>query len=150
MEEVACWKKKKEEVVTESRKDLKKVVEILKKEKDAIALELKDAKNNADYIGKCPNCGKDLVIRVSRNNKQFVGCSGYPRCTTTYPLPQKKKIEKTDAICERCGHSIIKIINGRQSYEMCLNHNCITKKEYKENQNNKNNKETKKDKKDKE
>jgi len=28
---------------------------------------------------KCPECGKDLLVRQSRRG-QFVGCSGYPKC----------------------------------------------------------------------
>lgn len=130
MEEVACGKKKKEEIVDQSRKDLKQIVATLIKEKDSIANELREAKNNTDFIGKCSVCGQNLIIRMSRNNKQFVGCSGYPKCTNTYPLPQKKRIEKTDKNCESCGCPIIKIINGRKTFEMCLNHKCETKKEY--------------------
>ncbi len=133
MEEVASGKKQKTEIVNNSRKDLKEIVSTLIKEKDSIANELREAKNSADFIGKCNVCGKNLIIRTSRNNKQFVGCSGYPKCTNTYPLPQKKRIEKTDKVCERCNHPIIKIVNGRKSFEMCLNHKCETKKEYFEN-----------------
>ncbi len=130
MELVASGKKNKQEIVNSCRIDLRKIVGVLIKEKDEIGKELREAKKNTDNIGPCNVCGKELVIRMSRNNKQFVGCSGYPKCTNTYPLPQKKKIEKTDRNCERCGCPIIKIINGRRSFEMCLNHKCETKKEY--------------------
>ncbi len=133
MEEIACGKKDKKEVVDVSRETLRNVVKILIKEKDNIASEIRDAKNKQDFLGKCVVCGKNLVIRTSRNNKQFVGCSGYPKCTNTYPLPQRKRVEKTDKVCEVCGCPIIKIVNGRNSFEMCLNHKCETKKEYFEN-----------------
>jgi DNA topoisomerase-1 len=34
----------------------------------------------------CPECGQKMVIRAGRNG-QFLGCSAYPRCRTTQPLP---------------------------------------------------------------
>ena len=35
---------------------------------------------------KCPKCGKPMVVRTSKFGK-FLGCSGYPKCKTTLPLP---------------------------------------------------------------
>ena len=29
---------------------------------------------------KCPECGADLVIKVSKKKRKFVGCSNYPKC----------------------------------------------------------------------
>jgi DNA topoisomerase-1 len=40
---------------------------------------------------KCPECGKDLIQRVSKKRRTFYGCSGYPDCkflTNFKPLPQ--------------------------------------------------------------
>jgi len=40
---------------------------------------------------KCPNCGKDLIQRVSKKRRTFYGCTGYPDCkfiTNFKPLPQ--------------------------------------------------------------
>jgi len=52
---------------------------------------------------KCPNCGKDMVLRKSMYGA-FYGCSGYPRCKTIIQLdgtvqdynkkPTKKKTTK--------------------------------------------------------
>jgi DNA topoisomerase-1 len=45
----------------------------------------------------CPNCGKELVQRMSKKRHVFYGCSGYPDCTfATYlkPIPQP---------CPKCG-----------------------------------------------
>ena len=36
----------------------------------------KDIDNNI-----CPRCGGKLVLRTSRDGRQFYGCSNYPRCT---------------------------------------------------------------------
>jgi len=54
---------------------------------------------NRDYqvIGKCPECGKALLIRQHTKpdglTSRFVGCIGYPNCTASYSLPQKGGIE---------------------------------------------------------
>jgi DNA topoisomerase-1 len=45
----------------------------------------------------CPECGSELVERVSKKKRTFYGCSSYPECTfaTNYkPLSQK---------CSKCG-----------------------------------------------
>ena len=36
----------------------------------------------------CPECGKPMLIRVNgKTGTEFLGCSGYPECTATQPLP---------------------------------------------------------------
>jgi DNA topoisomerase I len=130
MEEIAAGKKDKKEVVNENRDYLKKIISILKEEKDKISEELRTAAKSDDIIGICQICKKPLLIRISRNNKQFIGCSGYPKCRNTFPLPQNRKVQKTDKICEYCNNPIIKVLNGRRSYEMCINPKCKSKEEY--------------------
>ena len=36
---------------------------------------------------KCPECGKPMLIRMSRRGP-FQGCSGYPECKKTLPAPR--------------------------------------------------------------
>ena len=43
---------------------------------------------------KCPECGHDLVRRVSRYGKSFVGCSNYPKCRYIQKAPKAKKEEE--------------------------------------------------------
>ena len=43
----------------------------------------------------CPRCGKPLVERVNRETqKPFWGCSQYPQCTYTQPVPESVKLRK--------------------------------------------------------
>ncbi len=78
-----------------------------------------------DYVGKCPKCGGDLVIRQSRNGKRFIGCSNYPDCDVTYPLPQKGKVIPTGETCPYCGAPLIIIRRkGRKDWKICPNMNC--------------------------
>ena len=55
-----------------------------------------------DVVGPCPECGKDLKTLHSRAGKRFLGCSGYPECKRTYPLPQFGTIFPTGDLCELC------------------------------------------------
>ncbi len=55
--------------------------------------------------GQCPKSGHDLLIKSSPKTRgQFVGCSGYPDCDVTYPLPQGK-IEAVDELCPIVRHA---------------------------------------------
>lgn len=40
-------------------------------------------------VKRCPECGRPLVERVNRqNNTTFLGCSNYPECRHTEPIPE--------------------------------------------------------------
>jgi DNA topoisomerase I len=80
-------------------------------------------------LGKCVKCGGDLRAIRSRANKQFVGCSGYPDCKATYPLPQEAKIMPLGKACEKCGTPMIRVIRkAKKPFEMCIDPACETKK----------------------
>ncbi|WP_297898880.1 DNA topoisomerase I [Methanobrevibacter sp.] len=40
-----------------------------------------------EIVGKCPDCGKDLIKRHGRYG-EFVGCSGFPKCKFTSSLEE--------------------------------------------------------------
>ncbi len=77
-----------------------------------------------DVVGKCPKCGGDLVIRQSKNGKRFIGCSNYPKCKVTYPLPQKGQVIPTGETC--CNGAPVVIIRkkGRKDWKICVDMNC--------------------------
>jgi DNA topoisomerase-1 len=68
---------------------------------------------------KCPDCGKNLVIKQSRRGR-FIGCTGFPDCRYTRSYIDEKTQSKIDegekAIegrkCPNCGESL-KIASGR-------------------------------------
>ncbi len=84
-----------------------------------------------DVVGKCPKCGGDLVIRQSKNGKRFIGCSNYPKCDVTYPLPQKGEIIPTGETC--CNGAPVVIIRrkGRKDWKICVDMNCEYNKGHK-------------------
>jgi DNA topoisomerase I, bacterial len=39
-----------------------------------------------EVVGKCPKCGKDLLLKTARTGSRFIACSGYPDCDYTEPF----------------------------------------------------------------
>lgn len=58
----------------------------------------------------CDVCGAPMVIKVSRRGR-FLGCSKYPECTNTKPLPSDKKKEEPQiaegVFCDLCGKPML-------------------------------------------
>jgi DNA topoisomerase-1 len=77
--------------------------------------------------GTCPKCGKDLRVIYSRAGKRFLGCSGYPECDQTYPLPQYGKFAPTGEKCPDCGAPVLQIWMRGQSWRSCANMECKSK-----------------------
>ncbi len=92
MDAIAEGKKTLEETVQESREMLFRVMEELEKDKEKIRTSIRNAQREQNLVGKCPVCGRDMVIRKSKKGKRFVGCTGYPSCNNTYSLPQEGSI----------------------------------------------------------
>ena len=87
--------------------------------KYSIAKEIKEAMDKQNYFGKCPNCGGNLIMRKSKYGKRFIGCSNYPDCKTTYPLPQKGAVFFEGEYCE-CGAPIITVIYKGKKWKKCV------------------------------
>jgi DNA topoisomerase I len=85
--------------------------------------------HKAFRVGTCPNCGSPLSIRYSRFGKRFVGCTGYPKCTVTYPLPQRGRLDTEEAPCPACRAPVVTAIEaGRRPWRLCINPECPTRK----------------------
>ncbi len=85
--------------------------------------------HRAFRVGTCPNCGSPLAIRYSRFGKRFVGCTGYPKCTVTYPLPQRGRLDTEEAPCPVCRAPVVTAIEaGRRPWRLCINPECPTRK----------------------
>ncbi|MFW6128386.1 MAG: DNA topoisomerase I [Halobacteriota archaeon] len=115
MDKIAEGKEQEEKVVKKSTQFLDEILSNIDKEK--LSKSLKEEVRKDKIIGKCPECGNDLVIRRTRgkNPKRFIGCSGYPNCNFTLPLPQKGTIYPTQDECDK--HKIKKIkIKTKKGY----------------------------------
>ncbi len=77
-----------------------------------------------DNFGKCPKDGGNLVVRQSRYGKRFLGCSSYPDCTMTYPLPQMGSLQATGEVCQHCGSPLIVAFRNQRKWEFCPKMDC--------------------------
>jgi DNA topoisomerase I len=128
MNEIAEGRKTLQATVQESRGMLTSVMKDLEPEKEKIRTNIRGALKEQNTVGTCPTCGKDLVVRISKNRKRFVGCSGYPACTKTYSLPQNGGLVITKTQCDTCQHPMVRIIQkGKRAWDLCLNPECPKK-----------------------
>lgn len=82
-----------------------------------------------NVLGICSKCGGDLSIRHSKRGKRFIGCSSYPKCNNSYPLPQKGLILPTKETCGTCGSPLVLVLmRNRRKWSLCVNPDCETKK----------------------
>lgn len=133
MDTVAEGKKEKKAVVDESRQFLSNALQQLLLNKNEIGSMLRGALRADAIIGKCtkPECDGELLIRHGRTGKRFLGCSAYPKCTNTFPLPQKGSITVLQKRCGACGNFMVQVGGRRYRFSMCIDPNCKSKDEWK-------------------
>lgn len=67
------------------------------------------AADKKNFIGQCPECGRMLRM-VKTDNGRFVGCSGYPDCRKTYPLPKEGALTVARSKeCKKAGMAVLKV-----------------------------------------
>ncbi len=129
IESIRKGEETKENVLKEAKLHLQKIMEDFKKKEEEIGLTLGEIIKSSSIVGKCPNCGGELrIIKSKKTKKIFIGCSNYPKCSTSFPLPQKKGIKVTDKICEHCGMPMVSIPFKRRRILSCINPECKSKK----------------------
>lgn len=72
---------------------------------------IKPYEEEKKVVGKCPECGRDMVARKSKRGKVFFSCTGYPDCKFMSWNPT------TGEKCPECGSPII--IKNKQ--KVCSN-----------------------------
>ncbi len=130
MSNIAAGNTSKASVVMESRDLLAAEIAALLPVQEQVKEALADAVAADAYVGKCPKCGKDLQIRASsKTRSMFIGCSGWPECDVTFPLP-KGKIEAQEELCPTCGMPQVKVSAFRAKPRVqCIDPNCETNHE---------------------
>jgi DNA topoisomerase-1 len=125
-------KETKERVLEEARRELIRILEEFKEKEELIGKRLGEAslqtERRKNAVGECPRCGKTLrIIRSRKSGKIFVGCSGYPECSRSYPLPQKIGIRPTQKKCNHCSLPMVSVPLGRRRVLSCLDMECRSK-----------------------
>ncbi|MDD5087030.1 MAG: DNA topoisomerase, partial [Candidatus Nanoarchaeia archaeon] len=138
MEEIENGEKKPEQILKKAKENLKEILDDFKKKEKDIGEGLKEAtietRNKESFIGKCPVCKKgDLRVIFSRKTKKrFIACDAYPKCKTTFSLPQKGLVKSAEKQCPECGYPMVMVISkGRRPWVFCINPNCKGKQQEK-------------------
>ena len=134
MDSIRGNKETSEEVVAEAREELEETLNKFKEQQKKIGAELVDTidqeRKRRRQLGPCGECDGTLRI-IKHNGSKFVGCSNYPDCENTFPLPNNGKIESLDEQCDECGTPRIKVIRkNKNPYSMCINPDCATKDDW--------------------
>jgi DNA topoisomerase-1 len=73
-------------------------------------------------IGACPDCGSEhggeLAIKTLRSGSRLVGCTRYPDCEYSLPLPRNGDIEVTDEVCDDHDLPELVVHNGDEPWEL--------------------------------
>ena len=67
----------------------------------------------------CPKCGKRLLEKISKKNRKFYGCEGYPECDfVSWDKPVSEK-------CPKCGQYMVEKRNNKgETLYLCSNESC--------------------------
>jgi DNA topoisomerase-1 len=75
-----------------------------------------------EVIGSCPECGADeggdLAVKQLRSGSRLVGCTRYPDCDYSLPLPRRGDIEVTDEVCEEHDLPHLVVHSGDEPWEL--------------------------------
>ncbi len=73
-------------------------------------------------IGACPECGGDhggeLAIKQLRSGSRLVGCTRYPDCEYSLPLPRRGDIEVTDTRCDEHDLPELRVHDGDDPWDL--------------------------------
>jgi len=73
-------------------------------------------------IGPCPECGEshggELAIKRLRSGNRLAGCTRYPDCEYSLPLPRRGDIEVTDTYCEDHDLPELVVHSGDEPWEL--------------------------------
>ncbi|NYT01149.1 MAG: DNA topoisomerase I [Methanosarcinales archaeon] len=120
---IAERKARQKEVIVTSRKMLDGVFDDLIDHQEDIGAALKEGLRTDKIVGTCQKCGSELIVRRSRRGGRFIGCTGYPDCRFTLPLPRAGTILVTEKSCETHHLNHLRIINkGRRPWDLGCPH----------------------------
>jgi DNA topoisomerase-1 len=126
MEMILTSEKSMDTVLDEAKEKLRETFVNFKESESQIGKELLTAivDSQNENLGKCPECGGELRVVISKStNKRFIGCSNYPKCKTSYPLPQRGSVSFSEKRCPECDSPMLQ--SGRRT--VCINLECPSK-----------------------
>ncbi len=128
MEEIENGVKKSGDIIKGAEHELMGILAKFKEHEHHIGSEIKDAVKEYEHeqhdIGRCPRCGKGdlMIIHSHKTGKRFVGCSHYPKCNNSFPLPQHGFLSAMSRKCY-CGLKLVLVkTKGKRPWKFCVEH----------------------------
>ncbi|WP_246999200.1 DNA topoisomerase I [Halosolutus gelatinilyticus] len=73
-------------------------------------------------LGACPECGDEhdgeLAVKTLQSGSRLVGCTRYPDCEYSLPLPRRGEIEVTDEYCDEHDLPELVVHSGDDPWEL--------------------------------
>ncbi|SEV99390.1 DNA topoisomerase I [Natrinema salifodinae] len=73
-------------------------------------------------LGECPECGDEhggeLAVKTLQSGSRLVGCTRYPDCEYSLPLPRRGEIEVTDEYCDEHDLPELVVHSGDDPWEL--------------------------------
>lgn len=126
MDMIAAGELEQSEVVEESQAMLDDIMTVLEKHKKDIGEHIRKALREQHTLGPCIKCGTGQLMQIKmKTGSSFAGCSNYPDCRNTYPLPYGMLILPTGEKCNVCGAPKVKTVaRGQAPIVICIDPKC--------------------------
>ncbi len=126
MDMIAAGELEQSEVVEESQAMLDDIMTVLEKHKKDIGEHIRKALREQHTLGPCIKCGTGQLMQIKmKTGSSFAGCSNYPDCRNTYPLPYGMLILPTGEKCSVCGAPKVKTVaRGQAPIVVCIDPKC--------------------------
>ncbi|HIH00551.1 TPA: DNA topoisomerase I, partial [Thermoplasmata archaeon] len=93
MDLIARGEREQPDVLEESQAMLEDIIDVLERNKKEIGDDIRKALRKQRSLGKCPKCEAGEIVEIRmRGGDTFAGCSQYPECSNTYPLPKGEPV----------------------------------------------------------
>jgi DNA topoisomerase-1 len=126
MDLIAKGEREQPDVLEESQAMLEDIIDVLERNKKDIGDGIRKALRKQRSLGKCPKCESGEIVEIRRRGGDtFAGCSEYPECGNTYPLPRGMLVQPENEPCEVCGAPKIRAISkGQAPVVVCIDPKC--------------------------
>jgi DNA topoisomerase-1 len=126
MEAIESGKLRREDAIRDVESELGSILDRFREHEKEIGQHMlkavREHEKEIHTVGACNKCGKGTlrIIHSHRTGKRFVGCSGYPDCHNSFPLPQHGFVQAIPRLC-KCGLHLIEVrASGRRPWRFCV------------------------------
>lgn len=136
MEAIKNQEESKDEALEKAREELGETLRKFKEQEKEIGAKLVKAidkyRDQKRKLGPCDDDECDGTLQIIRtDNGRFVGCTEYPECENTYPLPNNGEVTSQNETCDECGTPKIHVSRkSGNNYSMCIEPDCSTKDDW--------------------